>query len=42
LGLIDDDTKNLLLAGDEMTCMKVQEEVSQLLDMFSAPNGSTT
>ena len=42
LGLIDDDTKNLLLAGDEMTCMKVQEEVTQLLDMFAAPNGSTT
>ena len=42
LGLIDDDTKNLLLAGDEMTCIRVQEEVSQLLDMFAYPNVSIT
>ena len=34
LGLIDDDTKCLLLAGDEGTCAKVLEEVHELLQMF--------
>ena len=35
LALIDQDTKSLLVAGDEETCRRILGEVNQLLGLLS-------